>query len=121
MRASGGIGRAHLIVLLLAGALQAACDQSFDLPDVGQASDPDAANADAAPEAPDAGPVDVGVIVEPLPRDAGLSLSAGNLSPFTERADTDRFILRGRLRSSDPSPSQTSRHKLRGGFVPLSR
>lgn len=121
MRDSGGLGRARLGALLVFGVLGSACDQSFDLPDAGQSAAVDASAPDASPVAPDAGPGDAGELIEPLRPDAGRTLSAGNLSPFTERADSERFILRGRLRSSDPSPSENSRHKLRGGFVPLSR
>lgn len=91
------------------------CDDSFDLPDAGFV---DATVApDAASPAPDAGPVDLG---ETVLIDAAVSISGGNINPFSERAASGRYTLRGRLRSSDPRPSESARFKLRGGFVPLS-
>jgi hypothetical protein len=102
---------------LLASALGLGCDDSFDLPDAGRV---DATLSDAEPAQADAGPSDLGEVIGPFP-DASIGLSTGNLSPFSEQAGNGRYLLRGRLRSSDPRPSQSSRFKLRGGFVPLSR
>lgn len=118
MPVSWGLRLGLLPSLLLVGLLGAGCDDSFDLPDAGHV---DATAADAQTPVADAGPADLGEVVEPLPADAGLSLTTGNISPFSEQARTGRYVLRGRLRSSDPNPSQSSSHKLRGGFVPLSR